>query len=88
MLPLRFVKIRRYGIYSARHKAVLKNKYDIAQAKLRKSEPLRQKLLRISGVNVFLCPFCKKGSMLNVEEMPRIRSPTTLYEILKASSIH
>jgi hypothetical protein len=87
ILPLRFVKIRRYGIYSARHKAVIKDKYAIAQAKLRKSEPIRQKLLRITGLDIFICPFCKNGTMRNVEEITRIRSPTTLYAILNTLPI-
>ena len=78
ILPRRFVKIRRYGIYSSRYKA-LKQK---PAPKLIIKESSQQRLLRLTGFDVYLCPFCKKGFMQKFEELPKIRSPTSFYAII------
>jgi len=75
ILPNRFVKIRYYGIYSSKFKAMVKreNKKLVIKSK----ETSAERLLRLTGVDVFLCPFCKKGRMVAIETLPRIRSPTS-----------
>jgi Putative transposase/Transposase zinc-binding domain len=78
ILPRRFVKIRRYGIYSSRYK-VLKQK---PASKLTIKESSQERLLRLTGFDVYLCPVCKKGHMHTFEELPKIRSPTTFYAII------
>jgi hypothetical protein len=65
ILPHRFVKIRRYGIYNP----VVK-------------ESTQERMLRLTGFDVNLCPFCKTGKMHRIEELPKIRSPSSLYAIL------
>jgi len=83
ILPRRFVKIRRFGIYNPtlirNHKLqfVPEDKPDI-QAIIKKPggpETKLERLERLTGVNPCLCPVCKTGRMLIVRELPRIRSP-------------
>ncbi len=83
ILPRRFVKIRRYGIYNPtlirnyKLQFVPKVKPDIeAIVKKQKDPETRlERLKRLTGVNPCLCPVCKKGRMVTVRELPRIRSP-------------
>lgn len=84
ILPGRFVKIRRYGIYN--HTAIRNLKLQfipeqspdidtlIKQKKL--PETNLQRFQRITGIDPCRCPVCKKGSMVRVRELPRIRSPS------------
>jgi hypothetical protein len=83
ILPSRFVKIRRYGIYNPTLKRNLKlqfvpeDKPDI-QAIINKQkgpETKMERLERLTGINPCLCPVCKTGRMVIVRELPRIRSP-------------
>lgn len=81
ILPKRFVKIRRYGIYSSSYKAIVKRQ------KLKPIQPvvkesLQERLLRLTGFNICLCSYCKQGKMQRIEELPKIRSPTSLFAIL------
>jgi hypothetical protein len=54
---------QRYGIYSSRYKA-LKQKL---APKLTIKESSQERLLRLTGFDVYLCPFCKKGNMHSFE---------------------
>ncbi len=83
ILPQRFVKIRRFGIYNPtlirNHKLqfVPEEKPDI-QAIVKKqkgTETNLERMERLTGINPCLCPVCKTGRMLVVRELPRIRSP-------------
>lgn len=78
ILPHRFVKIRYYGIYGSRYKALAK-KMTIKKIVVRIEESPQQRLLRLTGFDVYQCSFCKKGRMSTVELLPRIRSPTVIY---------
>jgi hypothetical protein len=78
-LPKRFVKIRRYGIYSSRYKALLKK---TKPKPLKVLETPNQRLSRLTGFDVFLCPVCKQGRMHRFEELPRIRSPVSFFSTL------
>jgi len=83
ILPKRFVKIRRYGIYNHTAKRnlalqfVVEEKPDIDTLIKRKQPPEtnQQRFERLTGVNPCLCPVCKTGRMVTVRELPRIRSP-------------
>jgi len=88
ILPYRFVKIRRYGIYNSTVKRNMnlvfmpENKPDFtiensAITKPKESNPERFK--RLTGVDVFQCPFCKKGTMHAVRKLPRIRAPDLFF---------
>lgn len=84
ILPGRFVKIRRYGIYNHTAKRNLKLQFvpeespDIDTLTKRKETPETnlQRFMRISGFDPCQCPVCKKGTMRVLRELPRIRSPT------------
>jgi hypothetical protein len=82
ILPKRFVKIRRFGIYSPSYKLLIqkqKPKHGIEKlAKLSVAE----KILLLTGFDVFLCPVCKQGRLHRFEEIPKARSPDSFYGIL------
>ena len=83
ILPQRFVKIRRYGMYNPtlirNHKLqfVPEEKPDIEAIIKKQKGPQTnmERLERITGINPCLCPVCKTGRMVIVRELPRIRSP-------------
>jgi predicted Zn-ribbon and HTH transcriptional regulator len=83
ILPKRFVKIRRFGIYNHTTKRNLalqfvpQEKPDI-NAVIKSQQPPetnQQRFERLTGVNPCLCPKCKTGQMVVVRVLPRIRSP-------------
>ncbi len=73
ILPKGFVKIRYYGILS--------NRFGKQTAMYKKpkedrgKETVQQRLKRLTGFDVYRCPYCKKGLMHIIEVLPRIRSP-------------
>jgi hypothetical protein len=83
VLPKRFVKIRRYGIYNHTTKRNLKLQFKtegpidekIKQQK-KKCETSQERIMRLTGFDIGQCPKCKKGRMHIVRELPRIRSPS------------
>jgi hypothetical protein len=89
ILPWRFVKIRRYGIYNHTVKRKLalqfapEEKPDIDTLIKRKEPPEtnQQRFERLTGVNPCQCPVCKKGTMVAVRELPRIRSPAWYFPV-------
>jgi hypothetical protein len=82
VLPIHFVKIRRYGIYNPTRKRNLdlqffpNDKADLEHdnEKAREETP-QQRLKRLTGFDVYQCPFCKKGRMVAVRFLPPIRAP-------------
>ena len=83
ILPKRFVKIRRYGIYNHTTKRNLnlqfvpKEKPDI-ETLVKQTQPpetSQKRFERLTGVDPCLCPACKTGRMVIIRELPRIRSP-------------
>jgi hypothetical protein len=82
ILPRRFVKIRRYGIYNHTTKRNLslqfkpEEKTDIISAETKpKKETVQERLYRLTGFDIYQCPACKKGKMHIIRELPQIRSP-------------
>lgn len=83
ILPKRFVKIRRYGIYNHTTKRNLdlqfvgEEKPDVETLIKQKQPPETnlQRFERLTGVNPCQCPVCKSGRMVVIRELPRIRSP-------------
>jgi len=82
ILPKGFVKVRYYGILS--------NRYSKQTAMYRKAKPKKvigketsqRRILRLTGFDIYKCPFCKKGYMHTMEIIPKIRSPVKfLYPI-------
>jgi hypothetical protein len=78
ILPYRFVKIRYYGILGSRYKKevqLLKDKPDLT----RPVETKQQRMVRLTGFDPCKCPRCKTGTMITIEELPRIRSPVNVF---------
>ena len=78
ILPYRFVKIRYYGILGSRYKKeveTLKNKPDLTKP----VETKQQRMVRLTGFDPCKCPRCKTGTMITIEELPRIRSPVNVF---------
>jgi hypothetical protein len=82
ILPKRFVKIRRYGIYNhtvkrnmSLHFKTEKQSSNKPNEKSLPQETKQQRFERLTGVNLCLCQACKAGRMIIVRELPRIRSP-------------
>ena len=79
ILPKRFVKIRRYGIYSSRYRT-LRQKANNKMVVKPKKETTQERILRITGFDIYQCPYCISGRMHTVEIVPRVRSPNYLKE--------
>ena len=78
ILPKRFVKIRYYGILSNRYQK-LTAMYRAPKTKVIKEESTQQRMSRLTGFDVYQCPYCKKGKMIDQGDIiPRIRSPAKL----------
>jgi len=83
ILPRRFVKIRRFGIYNHTTKRNLalqfvpEEKTDIDTIEKRQQAPETniERFARLTGINPCLCPVCKSGRMVAIRELPRIRAP-------------
>jgi hypothetical protein len=83
ILPKRFVKIRRFGIYNHTLKRNLDLQFTLQpqadiDAIIKEKGPAEtklQRLERLTGINPCLCPVCKNGKMIAIRELPRIRSP-------------
>lgn len=83
ILPRRFVKIRRFGIYNHTTKRNLalqfvEGKKPNIDAIIKQQKPPEtnvERFARLTGINPCLCPVCKTGRMVTIRELPRIRSP-------------
>jgi len=82
IMPKRYVRIRRYGIYNPTvirtHglKFIAEKKPDIEELqKHKEKETPAERIKRLTGYDVGLCPACKKGRMHVIGKIPRIRSP-------------
>ena len=75
ILPKGFVKIRYYGILSSRYKKKTILLRTQKSAKQKEKESVQERLKRLTGYDVYKCPFCKKGQMYVTEYLPKIRSP-------------
>ena len=80
VVPQRFVRIRRYGIYNH---TIIRNldlqfvpEAQKAAKKLeRRIETKQERIVRLIGFDPCKCPSCKKGNMVRISIIPRIRSP-------------
>lgn len=80
ILPKRFVRIRRFGIYNPTTKRNLdlqfapKLKPDIEQLTNPKESSV-ERIKRLTGFDIGLCSKCKKGIMHVIRVIPRTRAP-------------
>jgi hypothetical protein len=82
ILPKRFVKIRRYGIYNHTTKRNLRLQFvpeesieEKVMSDKKEDETSIERIKRLTGFDMQKCPKCKNGRMHVVKELPRIRSP-------------
>ncbi len=80
ILPKRFVRIRRFGIYHHTTKRNLELQFvpdeKPSNKKLEESNETKlERIRRLTGFDISLCPCCRQGYMHVKKEMPRIRSP-------------
>lgn len=80
IMPDRFVRIRRFGIYN--HTTIrnlelqfVPKQVEAAREIDKKAETKQERIKRLTGFDVCRCPSCKKGTMVRIREIPRIRSP-------------
>jgi hypothetical protein len=89
ILPKGFVRIRKYGIYNATTKRSLDLKFFEDKSKFEKLIKEKESILATNKtVEPHKCPFCKKGRMIVVQELPRIRSPTAHLPSLLNAYLH
>ncbi len=81
ILPKGFVRIRHYGIYSSRFRSTVINNKDKMIIKVKESTA--ERLVRLTGFDVFVCNKCNKGRMLVIENLPRIRSPDLIQKAIE-----
>lgn len=72
ILPKGFVKVRYYGILSNRYS---KQTAIYRKSTIIKNETSQKRILRLTGFDIYKCPFCNKGQMHTVDIIPKIRSP-------------
>lgn len=87
ILPERLVKVRRMGIYNETtkrnlnlqffpdEKPVIHGQDNNQPVKPKVPETTQERLKRLTGFDVYQCPFCLKGNMHKTAIIPRIRSP-------------
>jgi len=82
VFPKGFTRIRRYGIYNhtvirnLELKFVPDDKNNIETiAKSKEKETTTERVIRLIGFDIGLCPKCKIGRMHIIRKLPRIRSP-------------
>jgi len=86
ILPAGFVKIRYYGIYSSRFMStILHNKHKMV---IKPVETTTERIKRLTGVDVHICPVCKKGRLIPAAVVPRIRSPESVNITFRKQIIH
>ena len=76
-LPKGFVKVRYYGILSVRYRNKLAV-YKAPQEGIDEHETTQERMFRLTGVDVLCCPICRAGRMIEVSEIPKIRSPAMI----------
>jgi len=82
IMPKGLVRIRRFGIYNPTTKRNLALQFvqkektrEKHELKNKKEETTAERIRRLTGIDVEMCPVCKKGKMHITRDMPRIRSP-------------
>jgi len=82
ILPKRFMRVRGYGLLANRDRkkhlqqarAAL-GQFEAPQPNPKEPESAEAFMLRVAGVDIRLCPRCRKGRMQQVAELPPVRGP-------------
>ena len=82
VLPSGFMKIRYYGFLAHANKKTsipLLRQLINPDAELAEelTETVEEMMLRLTGVDLFLCPECGKGKMVHIEDLPNLLLDTS-----------
>ena len=76
-LPQGFVRIRHYGFLANRNRTAnlsfIRRLLKLPSQLLKMTHSLQKMMLKLTGIDITLCPCCKKGKMQVVAEIPRHR---------------
>jgi hypothetical protein len=80
IVPDGFVRIRHFGLLANRHRAanLTRCRTLLAQAPLPPRdlpESVRAVMLRVTGIDIDLCPLCHQGALRRVERLVPVSSP-------------
>ena len=74
VLPDGFQRVRHYGLFANRNKrdnlARCRELLDTPQATRPEPESTRERMLRLTGIDIALCPHCRKGTLHFVGTLP------------------
>ncbi len=74
-LPQGFVRIRHYGFLANRNRTAnlsfIRRLLKLPSQLLKMTHSLQKMMLKLTGIDITLCPCCKKGQMKLVAEIPR-----------------
>ena len=74
-LPLGFVRIRHYGFLANRNRTAnlsfIRRLLKLPSQLLKITHSLQKMMLKLTGIDITLCPCCKKGHMKLVAQIPR-----------------
>ncbi len=77
-LPKRFVKIRYYGFLANRYRTKnlkrIRLLMGLDQPAVKDILPLEEIMLKITGIDISICPVCNEGKMQFYDEIPRSRA--------------
>lgn len=85
ILPKRFVKIRYYGLLSSKQKDLVKS-LRAKKPEIKIKETRQERIVRLTGFDLNLCPVCKTGVMQTKELLPKIRAPSNVLYATKELS--
>ena len=75
ILPQGFCRIRHYGFFANRdrkaHLNFIRRLLKWTSPLLKITHSLQEMMLKLTGINITLCPDCKKGQMQRIREIPR-----------------
>ena len=74
-LPKRFVRIRHYGFLANRYRTenlnIIRHLMDLRVPAEQASALVEDMMLKLTGVDITVCPCCHKGNMQLVQEIPK-----------------
>jgi len=90
-LPKKFMRIRHYGFLANRCKKIsifncrtILGENDVPEIKT--EESVKDLMLRLAGIDILQCPFCKKGNLRNLSKIEKHTGPN-FFERLNLTAI-
>lgn len=90
-LPQGFVRVRHYGFLANRNRRAnlnfIRRLLKLPAQVLTMAHSLKEMMVKLTGIDITLCPLCKKGTMQLVAEIPR-HSGKHPYNFIRAPNCH